>query len=313
MTSTLAAQQTVSRTAYDCAAVRAAVHALTGCGSFDYLAADMVAGGSGSFRARLAVAIVKMGGSRLALRLGSRVSPGVDVFMFARTAIADALIRRALTEDATTQVVVLGAGLDTSGLRIGAERRNGDQPPGMFFEVDLPATQAEKRRQVTRLLRKRPDLREDHIGYVACGFGERELGTALRQAGFDPSRPAVWVWSGVIHYLTEAAVRSTVAELKALSRSGSWLYFDFVLLEAYQNPGDYGFRDTKARFDSFGEVMSFGFHEGPEHVRAWLAEQGVTLDRLYSHHDMVDVYRTTTGCRPRSAGAPWSNICVARL
>ena len=45
MTSTLAAQQKVSLTAYDCAAGRAAVYAFTGCESFDYLAADMVRGG----------------------------------------------------------------------------------------------------------------------------------------------------------------------------------------------------------------------------------------------------------------------------
>jgi len=311
LSSTLAAQQKVSLTAYDCAAVRAAVQALTACPSFDYLAADMVTGGSCSLRARIGVALAKAGGARLALKLGSRVSPGVDVFMFARTAVADDLIRDALAEDPTTQVVVLGAGLDTSGLRIGAERRSQGLHPGTFFEVDLPTMQSEKRRQVARSLARRPSLGEDHVTYVACSFGDHELGNVLGEAGFDPSRRTVWVWSGVIHYLPEEAVRATIAELRGLSARGSRLYFDFILLEAYQDPEQYGFRTTKTRFDSFGEVMSFGFHEGTEHVGDWLREQGLTFVKSYTHVDMVDFYRAKTGCEPLSSGTPWSNLCVS--
>ena len=68
---------------------------------------------------------------------------------------------------------------------------------------------------------------------------------------------------------------------------------------------------TKARFDAFGEVMSFGFGEGTEDVRAWLAERGLTLDRSYTHCDMVALFEERTSERGTSRGTPWSNLCVA--
>jgi methyltransferase (TIGR00027 family) len=313
MSSTLAAQQKASRTAYDCAAVRAAVFAWTDCRSFDYLAAEMVSGSAASPRARMGVALTRLGVKKLAQALISRASPGADVFMFARQAAPDDLTRAALETNPETQIVILGAGLDTSGLRIGAERRAVGQAPGRFFEVDLPATQAEKRQLVARLLQRQVGLNEDNIVYVPCSFGEDELGASLRKAGFDVSKPTVWVWSGVVHYLTEDAVRATLAEMKRLSASGSQLFFDFILLEAYEQPEKYGFASTKARFDKFGEVMSFGFRQGTEHVSEWLASQGLTFARSYTHRDMAALFEQKTGKPAPSAGTPWSNLCIAEF
>jgi len=313
VTSTLAAQQKVSLTAYDCAAARAAVFAFTNCESFDYLAADMLRGGSASFKARLGLGFLNLGAHGLVRRLIARTSPGSDVFMYARTAVPDGLIRHALETRPETQTVILGAGLDTSGLRIGAERRKAGQDPGQFFEVDLPTTQAEKRRQVARLVAARRGLSDDHISYVPCSFGENELREALQGAGFDEGLPTIWVWSGVVHYLTEAAVRATVTEMKELSARGSKLFFDFILLEAYARPDDFGFAKTKARFDGFGEVMSFGFRQGTEHIQQWLEQQGLAFVRSYTHHDMVALYEEQTKCRAPSKGTPWSNLCIAEL
>jgi len=311
MSSTLSAQHRASRTAYDCAAVRAAVHAWSGCGQSDYLAIDFVRGAAASIRARLGIALINMGLVGLTKLLVSRTSRGADVLLFARQAVPDDMIRDALAENPETQVVLLGAGLDTSGLRIGAERRAANERPGTFFEVDLAAMQAQKRRAVARMLRSRPHLNEDNVVYVPCSFGEHELGKALGRSGFDLHKPTIWIWSGVIHYLTEDAVHATVDELRRLSSRGSQLFFDFILLEAYQNPRKFGFEKLKARFDSFGEVMSFGFRQGEEHVRTWLSEHGLTFVRSYTSADMVDLYQKTTGQQASSNGTPWSNLCIA--
>ncbi len=261
----------------------------------------------------MGVGLLKLGASSLTRAIVSRTSPGVDVFLFARQLVPDELAREALDADRETQVVILGAGLDTSGLRIGAERRAAGKAPGTFYEVDLPATQAEKRLQVARMLRNWPELGEDHLVYVPCSFGEDEIGTALRGAGFDASKPSVWVWSGVIHYLPEEAVRATVAELRTLSAAGSKLFFDFILLEAYDRPDEYGFSANKKRFDAFGEVMSFGFRQGTSHVREWLEAQGLAFVVSLTHLDMVALYERETGQPAPSRGTPWSNLCVAEF
>ncbi len=313
MSSTLSTQNRASRTAYDCAAVRAAVHAWSGCGELDYLAISLFGGAPASMRARLGVALINMGLVGLTKLLVSRTSRGVDVLLFARQAVPDDMIRKALAENPETQVVLLGAGLDTSGLRIGAERREAKERPGTFFEVDLPAMQTEKRRAITQLLRSKPQLNEDNLVYVPCSFGEHELGKVLRSAGFDVNKPTIWIWSGVIHYLTEDAVHATLDELRKLSSPGSQLFFDFILLEAYQDPRKFGFAKLKARFDSFGEVMSFGFRQGEEHVRTWLSEHGLTFVRSYTSTDMVALYEKATGQQAPSKGTPWSNLCIASM
>ncbi len=313
MSSTLAAHHKVSLTAYDCAAARAAVYASTRCRSFDYLAGDMVRGGSASLRARVCVGLVKIGASGLARALVARTSPGADIYLFARTAVADDLVREALDAHADAQIVILGAGLDTTALRIGAERQRTGAVSGRFFEVDLPETQAEKRQHVSRLVGSRPDLNEHHLVYVPCAFGENHLDVALREAGFDASRPTIWIWSGVVHYLTERDVRNTLAELTALSTGDSKIFFDYTLLEAYERPDDYGFAEIKDRFDAFGEIMSFGFREGTDHVSRWLAEQGLRFIRLYTHRDMMAVYEQKTGTRAPSPGTPWSSLCIAQF
>lgn len=310
MTSTLAAQQKASRTAYDCAAARAAVFASTDLRSFDYLAADVVNSGSASFLTRFVVVLLKLGAHGLIRKLIAKTSPGGDIFLFARQAVPDDMIREALLARPETQVVVLGAGLDTSGLRIGAERRAAGLAPGTFFEVDLPAMQDEKRQLAARLAGRR-NLDDTHIAYVPCSFGENELGSGLRAAGFDALLPSIWVWSGVVHYLTDTAVRATLTELKALSAPGSMLFFDFILLEAYEKPIEYGFAQTKKRFDSYGEVMSFGFRRGTDHVRDWLAAQGITFVRSYTNLDMVELYELRTGKSAPSKGTPWCNLVVA--
>lgn len=313
MSSTLAATKNASRTAYDCAAVRAAVYSWTKCDSFDYLAGDLVRGGTASFRARLGVELIKFAPSNVTQWLVNGTSPGSDIFLFARQAVPDAIIREDLKTNPNIQVVILGAGLDTSALRIGAERRDSGSVPGTFFEVDLPAMQQEKRRLVTGLLTNRSNLFESHIIYTPCSFGINELSTVLNKVGFNPTQPSIWVWSGVIHYLTDETVRATVAELKTLSGKGSKLFFDFISLEAYNDPRKYGFEKTKTRFDSFGEVMSFGFGKDTKDVQDWLKTQGINLIRHYTHHDMCQLYEQQTEKPAPSGGAAWSNLCIAEF
>lgn len=115
----------------------------------------------------------------------------------------------------------------------------------------------------------------------------------------------------MVHYLADAAIRATVTDLEDLSATGSRLFFDFILLEAYERPVGYGFARAKKRFDSFGEIMSFGFRQGADHVREWLQAQGIAFVRSYANLDMVALYELETGKPAPSKGTPWSDLCVA--
>lgn len=137
----------------------------------------------------------------------ARLEPWVDGLIL-RVAFIDAV----LAEVAPRQVVILGAGLDTRAWRLPALR-------GVpVFEVDHPATQGYKRAHAGVLGAPLADLR-----YVAVDFTRDDLGRRLREAGHDGALPTLWIWEGVTMYLGDAALRSTLAVVRAGSAPGSRL------------------------------------------------------------------------------------------
>jgi len=129
-------------------------------------------------------------------------------------AVADACARRP-----EAQVVLLGAGLDARPWRLEVLRGR------TVLSVDHPASQADLRRRAAGLVAPLADLR-----YVATDLAVQPLAPALAGAGHDPGRTTVWVWEGVIPYLTPSEVAATLDAVSALSGEGS------TLVAQYQSP-----------------------------------------------------------------------------
>jgi methyltransferase (TIGR00027 family) len=146
------------------------------------------------------------------------LQPEMQLWIAVRTAFIDRLIRR-LVGPATgfAQVVILGAGLDTRAARLAS--------PGVrYFEVDHPATGAEKRRRTAAL----PGFPTAAATYVACDFEREDFLDGLVAAGFRTDAPAVVVWEGVCCYLTEAAVRSTLHRVATGCHPTTVIVFDTI-------------------------------------------------------------------------------------
>jgi methyltransferase (TIGR00027 family) len=112
------------------------------------------------------------------------------------------------------QVIILGAGFDTTALHYA-------DTPCRFFEVDHPATQSAKR----AILAKKPELKHN-INFVPVDFAKDDLATALIDAGFDPAKPALVSWLGVVMYLEQAVTVATLATLRTILAPGSQVIFD---------------------------------------------------------------------------------------
>jgi methyltransferase (TIGR00027 family) len=98
------------------------------------------------------------------------------------------------------QVVILGAGLDTFAYR--------NPHPGLrVFEVDHPATQEWKRERLAASGVGRPES----VTFVPVDFETGTLAAGLESAGFGRTDPAVFVWLGVVYYLTPDAAHATLA------------------------------------------------------------------------------------------------------
>ncbi|HTO09430.1 MAG TPA: class I SAM-dependent methyltransferase [Myxococcota bacterium] len=127
----------------------------------------------------------------------------------ARTVAIDAALRAA---PARAQVVLLGAGLDARAWRMP------ELAGSLVFEVDHPSTQGWKRERTAEL---QPTARE--VRFVAIDFQRETLEDVLARAGHDASVPTLWIWEGVIRYLTREAIEHTLESVARRSAPGSRL------------------------------------------------------------------------------------------
>jgi methyltransferase (TIGR00027 family) len=165
-----------------------------------------------------AIALAKERPERRSLRL----------FIAMRRRFAEDSARRAI-DKGVRQILVMGAGLDTFAYRLEPAQDM------RIFELDHPATQAEKRRRLTDARIAEPP----HVSYVAHDFERGSMTDALEAGGFDPDKRTFVLWLGVTPYLTEEAVFTTLGALARLP-GGAEVVFD------YANPPD-GIAEGSAR------------------------------------------------------------------
>ncbi|MFZ1104036.1 MAG: SAM-dependent methyltransferase [Hyphomicrobiaceae bacterium] len=125
------------------------------------------------------------------------------LFVAARSQLAEECLAQVVNRG-VRQAVVLGAGLDTIGLR------NPHVDKGLrVFEADLPATQQWKRESLRNANLAIPDS----LNLVAVDFGRGTWIDALTAVGFRPDLPAFFTWLGVVPYLSRDAVLATLSAI----------------------------------------------------------------------------------------------------
>lgn len=207
------------------------------------------------------------------LHKGDSVVPEMELGVALRTAWLDEQVRRSHA----TQVVILGAGLDTRAARL---RRRGLR----FFEVDHPATQAYKRAALEGL----PDYPRDAATFVPCDLEREDFAEALITAGFRADEPSMVIWEGVTAYLTEDAMRSTLRQLRSPTFRQAGILFDYV---------------GKAKGDGVSRVaaeMGEPFLFTTNDIRPLLSEEGFARADVAC---MVETCRERTGTV--ATGAPF--------
>lgn len=156
------------------------------------------------------------------------------------------------------QVVVLGAGLDTTALR----------NPGLaVFEVDRPATQEWKRQQLAGMGIALPE----GLRFAPVDFERQDVTSGLTAAGFDAGMPAFFVWLGVVPYLTQEAIEATLDFVAAIP--GSEIVFDYS-----EPPENYPPRQLKRVMALVERVAALGepfrSHFNPPDMAALLKRKG---------------------------------------
>jgi methyltransferase (TIGR00027 family) len=186
----------------------------------------------------------------------------------ARTIAVDEAVRVA----AAPQLVNLGAGLDGRAWRM-SELSN-----AVVFEVDRPGAQAEKRLRAAPLTPTAKDIR-----FVSVDFAHDSLDAALARAGHEAETPTMWLWEGVVPYLTAVAVEATLAVIQGRSAPGSRLA---VVYQSPSRAATVGTQSVTALSQTLWKNERLHSWWTPEQMQAQLDRVGF---RVASDRDLADL------------------------
>lgn len=208
--------------------------------------------------------------------LYGRFAPGAMEFIIARERYIDDFLIACLREG-LDQVVVLGAGFDTRAYRIpGIEKAR-------VFEVDHPATQAEKLKRLKKVIDPPPG----HVGFIPVDFNAQTLAERLPAGGYDERGKTLFIWQGVTMYLTPEGVDSTLAFIAGHSGPGSAVIFDYFYTETLR---DMKLKSTRRILRVIGERLTFGIDEGE--IESFLVRRGFRDVRNADGEELKRLYFT---------------------
>jgi methyltransferase (TIGR00027 family) len=188
----------------------------TALGAAFHRAAHQVVENGSIFADPLALPILGMDAAAVREELERRgFAHSLRLFIAARTRFAEDSLAAACGQG-IRQLVVLGAGLDTYAYRGALRDRL------RIFEVDHPATQAWKRQRLTEAGITLPAC----LTFAPVDFEHETLADGLAEAGLDRTQPSFFTGLGVVPYLTEEAVWSTLGFIAGLP-DGAHVVFDY--------------------------------------------------------------------------------------
>lgn len=160
--------------------------------------------------------------------------------------------------DHEPQVLLLGAGFDARAYRLDV--------PAAYFEVDFPATLADKAELLAAKVHVRPRT------VVPVDLAERGFVQPLVEAGFSTDRPTIVVWEGVTMYLDAATAADVIAQIGDATTGGGMLVADYAEMSWFkgtdlerntatisQNLGQGGERLKAGVGDMHGTLAANGF------------------------------------------------------
>jgi methyltransferase (TIGR00027 family) len=152
-----------------------------------------------------------------------------------RTRYFDDVLTSSVAEHGTPQVVVVGAGMEARAYRLAL-------PPDLaWYELDKPELLALKDEVLTEI-GAAPKCAYRPVGVDLT----TEWAGPLTAAGFDATRPAVWLLEGLLMYMEPADVYRLLDDLTELSSAGSELLTDTVGRSVLDSPDVQPIRDRLA-------------------------------------------------------------------
>jgi methyltransferase (TIGR00027 family) len=206
---------------------------------------------------------------------------GIYEYVTARTRVFDEAFVDAL-ERGFSQIVLLGAGMDTRAFRFQEKNRG-----TTIFDLDIHATQRYKR----EVLERKKIAPPAELVFAPIDFNKQPLADVLSEAGYQEGQQTLFLWEGVTMYLEADAVDGTLAFIRSSAAEGSIVVFDYVRASVlrYENTL-YGEKDVRGTVARAEEGWIFGIEDGA--IEGFLTGRGFKLLSHYTPSDLETIYLT---------------------
>lgn len=223
---------------------------------------------------------------------------GAIEFIAARERYIDDFLKASLSEG-LDQVVILGAGFDTRAFRMAGIEKT------QVFEIDHPATQAEKLKRLKKVINPLPD----HVTFIPVDFNTQSLGERLLASGYNEQGKTLFIWQGVTMYLTAEGVDRTLGFIASHSGPGSAVIFDYFFNEFLRDTSRPDVKRIRRIVQVIGEEHLFGIDEGQ--LEPFLTQRGFRDVRNADAEELKQLY--FTGPNARREVATGAAIASARV
>ncbi|MGA9397777.1 MAG: SAM-dependent methyltransferase [Anaerolineaceae bacterium] len=210
-----------------------------------------------------------------------RRGPGVWGYLAVRERYIDDVLQEQLNQG-LEQLVILGAGYDSRAYRF-----KGLIEQVKVFEVDHPATQADKLKKLAGILEDLPP----YVTYVSVDFNTQSMEECLLESGFSSELKTLFIWQGVSMYLTPDAVDATLRFVTRHSAPGSAIIFDYLerqVLEGVERHGEV-INMRRYRFMS-GEELTYAIDK--DKLESFLKERGFCSIQNMNALELKKIYFT---------------------
>lgn len=239
--------------------------------------------------------------SRWIVRLIERLSvPGMIMHYLLRKKKIEQWLRTAL-DNGAEQLVILGAGLDTLGLRVAQ-----DCPNVAVYELDHPATQAIKARAFASKILVQPE----NFNLLPQNLTNPNLANFLTaNSNFSFSKKTVFIAEGLLMYLTFSDVLAILATIRKVSTPGSTFVFSYMENDSTGRPA---FSGQSSMVNTWLKRKSEPFVWGttPENLALELGKVGLHLDQHCTGSDLKLEFLQGPGLKSRYS-AIGENLSVA--
>jgi methyltransferase (TIGR00027 family) len=172
------------------------------------------------------------------------------------------------------QVVILGAGLDTRGVR--------KQVPGVrYFEIDDPATLKWKQTCYRR------ESIDTNVTFIPGNYVTDGLIDLLKHNAFDFAVPTYFIWEGNVMYLPLGDVKQVLRDLTRHLRRFRVSYDYMAEAVISKATGDAGITTLVESFAAMGAPWVSGIRD----IRSFARELGLNLLENFATSDLYRSYR----------------------